>query len=267
MGEARLLCEVDARGVATVTLNRPEVHNAFNEALIADLTATFRRLDGEDGVRAVVLTGAGRSFCAGADLNWMKRMADYDAAENLADARRAAEMLHALDSLRCPTVARVQGSAFAGGMGLIACCDIALAADHAKFAVTEVRIGLSPSTISPYLLAAMGPRAARRYWLTAERFDAAEALRVGLLDGVAPAAALDALVAATIDDLLLGAPGALAACKELARQLAGPVDAAMRDDTAARIARIRAAPEGREGVAAFLEKRPPAWRAATGAGT
>ncbi len=265
MSEMHLLTETDARGVATVTINRPDVHNALNDALIADLTATFTRLDQDDAVRVVVLTGSGKSFSAGADLNWMKRMAGYSEAENLADALKVAELFHVLNTLRRPTIARVQGAAFAGATGLISCCDTALAADHAKFAVTEVRIGLSPSTISPYLLAAIGPRAARRYFLTAERFDAAEAMRIGLVHAIAPAAELDSVVASTIDALLECAPGAAAACKQLALSLNGPVDAEIRHATAACIARIRATPEGREGVASFLEKRAPNWQAGSGA--
>jgi methylglutaconyl-CoA hydratase len=255
-----LICEVDGRGVATVTLNRPDIHNALNAELISALTETVERLDGDDTVRSVVLTGAGKSFSAGADLNYMKEAAGFSEAENLVHARHAAEMFHRLNTMRHPTVARVNGSAFAGGVGLIACCDIALAADHAQFAVTEARIGLMPSTISPYLLAAIGPRAARRYCLTAERFDAAEAMRIGLVHGVAPAAGLDALVEEMVGELLQGAPGAIAACKALAQQLHGTVTEAVRERTAQGIARIRATEEGREGLAAFLEKRRPAWQ-------
>jgi methylglutaconyl-CoA hydratase len=255
-----LLCDVDGRGVATVTLNRPEIHNALSVALIAELSRVFAQLDVDDTVRAVILTGAGKSFSAGADLNAMKEAATLGAEDNLAQAREAAEMFHALNTLRHPTVARVNGSAFAGGVGLIACCDVALAADDALFAVTEARVGLMPSTISPYLLAAMGPRYARRYWLTAERFDATEAVRVGLIHGIAPAGELDGLVAATVGDLLQGAPGAIAACKALAQALYGPVTEELRDRTARGIATIRASEEGREGLAAFLEKRRPNWQ-------
>ncbi len=261
MNDEILLCETDGRGVATVTLNRPEIHNALNGELIAALTATFERLNADDAVRAVILTGNGKSFSAGADLNHMKKAAAYTEAENLADARKVAAMFHALNTMRHPTVARVNGAAYAGGAGLIACCDIAIGADHARFAVTEVRIGIVPSTISPYLLAVMGPRAARRYWLTAERFDVAEAVRYGLLHDSAPAAELDAKVAAVIDDLLQGGPGAIAACKALAQQLHGPVTSEMRERTAAGIARFRATDEGREGLSAFLEKRKPSWQA------
>jgi len=255
-----LLCDIDGRGVATVTLNRPDIHNAFSVALIEQLARVFARLDADDTVRVVIVTGAGKSFSAGADLNAMKQAATLAPERNLAQARDAAGMFHALNTLRHPTVARVNGSAFAGGVGLIACCDVALAADHAQFAVTEARIGLMPSTISPYLLAAMGPRAARRYWLTAERFDAHEAARIGLVHAVAAAGQLDGLVDTVVGDLLLGAPGAIAACKSLAQALHGPVTAEIRERTAQGIARIRASDEGREGLAAFLEKRPPSWQ-------
>lgn len=263
MSDEFLLCETDRRGVATVTLNRPDIHNALNAELIAALTVTFARLDADDTVRAVILTGSGRSFSAGADLNYMKQAAGQGEAENLADARHIAAMFHALNTMRHPTVARVNGAAYAGGAGLIACCDIAVGADHAQFAVTEVRIGIIPSTISPYLLAVMGPRAARRYWLTAERFGVAEAMRYGLLHDHAPAAELDAKVAAVVDNLLQGGPGAIAACKALAQQLHGPVTPELRERTAAGIARVRATDEGREGLVAFLEKRKPSWQAET----
>src|SRR3546814_4189266 len=181
MTESILLTEIDGRGVARVTLNRPEVHNAFNDALIAELKAAFDRLAADAAVRVVVLAGNGKSFSAGADLNWMKRMAGYSEEENFAEAMRVAEMFHTVNSLPQPTVERVHGSAFAGGLGLVSVCDIAIAALEAKFAGTEVRIGLIPATISPYLMEAIGPRAARRWFLTAERFDAAEAKRNGLV--------------------------------------------------------------------------------------
>jgi methylglutaconyl-CoA hydratase len=257
-----LLVDVDARGVATVTLNRPEIHNAFDDALIAALTAALQRLEADAAVRAVVLAASGRSFCAGADLNWMKRMAGYSEPENLRDAQAMAALMRRLDGLAKPTLAAVQGSAFAGGCGLVACCDIALAAAHAKFAITEVRIGLIPSVISPYVLAAIGERAARRYFLTGEAFDAAEAARLGLVHGVVPAEGLGDAVRALTDALIGNGPQAMAAAKALIRRVArAPLDDALVADTAARIAAIRVGAEGREGIASFLEKRKPGWAA------
>ncbi len=255
-----LLTSTDPRGVATVTLNRPEVHNAFDDALIAELTATLRTLAADPAVRLVVLTGAGKSFSAGADLGWMKRMAAYSEAENLADARALAALMRTLDGLDRPTVALVQGPAYAGGVGLVACCDVAICADGASFALTETRLGLIPAVIGPYVVAAIGARAARRYCLTAERFDAAEALRLGLVHQVVPADALAAAGEKIVATLLACAPNALREAKALVRRVAhGPVDEAMVEDTAGRIARIRVGPEGREGIAAFLEKRKPSW--------
>jgi methylglutaconyl-CoA hydratase len=263
-GRAPARCEtleVAIRGdVATVTLARPDVHNAFNETLIADLAAALRALDADSAVRAVVLAGSGRSFCAGADLNWMKRMAGYGHAENVADAMALAAMLHTLATLAKPTIARVHGAAFGGGVGLVAACDIALAAHGATFSLSEARLGLIPATISPYVIEAIGARAARRYFLTAERFDAAEALRIGLVHETVAADALDARIAALLDALRAAGPQAQAAAKALIRAVAHrPIDAAVIADTAERIASARASAEGREGVAAFLGKRRPAW--------
>ncbi len=262
MTEPMLLCEIDARGVATVTLNRPQIHNAFDDRLIAALHRTFGGLRGDARVRAVIVTGAGKSFSAGADLNWMQRMAGYSEPENFADALTMTEMFNALNTLPMPTIAKVQGSAFAGATGLIAAADVAIAADHAQFAITETRIGLIPGAISPYLLAAIGSRAARRYFLTAERFDAAEAMRIGLVHAAVPATELDATVEAVVGHALLNGPAAIKACKALIRDVNGAIDESVRRDTAGRIARIRATPEGREGIASFLEKRKPAWVAA-----
>lgn len=255
-----LLISTDPRGVATVTLNRPEVHNAFDDALIAALTAAFQKLEQDAAVRIVVLTGAGKSFSAGGDLAWMRRMADYSEAENLADARSLAGLMRTLDRFAKPTIALVQGPAYAGACGLIACCDIAIAVDTASFALTETRIGLIPAVISPYVTAAIGQRAARRYCLTAERFDAAEALRLGLVHQVVPATELAAAGEKVIAALLACGPRALGEAKALVRHVAhGPIDDAMIEDTATRIARIRATPEGKEGVSSFLEKRKPGW--------
>jgi methylglutaconyl-CoA hydratase len=246
--------------VATLVLARPALHNAFDDALIAALTATFVALDADADVRVVVLAAEGRSFSAGADLNWMQRMAAYSEAENLADARALGALMRTLAGLSKPTIARVQGSAFGGGVGLVACCDIAVAVPDAKFALTEVRLGLIPAVISPYVVRAIGERAARRYFLTAERFDAHEAHRLGLVHQVVAADALDAAVDAIVAELLKGGPAALAASKSLIDAVAGrPVDAAVIDDTAQRIARQRAGAEGREGVTAFLDKRTPSW--------
>ena len=261
MTEAMILTDIDSRGVATVTLNRPEVHNAFNETVIGDLRDAFDALAADDSVRVVVLEGHGKSFSAGADLNWMRRMAAFSLEENLADAKRMAGMFDKLNMLPMPTIAKVQGSAFAGGLGLVSACDIAIAADHAKFAVTEVRLGLIAAAISPYVIAAIGPAAARRYFQTADRFDAAEAKRIGLLHDAVPAAALDDTVANIVREILKNAPASVRACKTLIRETAGPVTEARREETATRIARIRATPEAREGVGAFFDKRDPDWNA------
>lgn len=251
-----------ASGVATVTMNRPDVHNAFDDALIAEMTATLASLDADAGVRVVVLAAAGRSFSAGADLQWMKRMAQYSDDENLRDARGLAGLMRTLDRMSKPTIARVQGAAFGGGVGLVACCDMAIAAREAVFCLSEVRLGLIPAVISPYVVQAIGARAARRYFLTAERFDAPEALRLGLVNGVVDATELDAAVASLVKPLLAGGPVAIAAAKALIAAVDNrPIEADVIDDTAHRIARQRAGDEGREGVAAFLEKRPPGWTA------
>ncbi len=252
---------VDTRaGVATVTLNRPEVRNAFDDALIAELAATFKALDDDDAVRAVVLAGNGPAFCAGADLNWMKRMAGYGYERNLHDAMGLAVMLQTIDRMRKPTIARVHGPAFAGGTGLVAACDMALGTAEAKFCLSEAKLGLSPATISPYVARAMGERAARRYFLTAEVFDADEALRIGLLTALVPAEQLDAAIESLLKHLLAGGREALAKIKDLIRAVvSGPIDDAMVADTARRIAEIRVSPEGREGIASFLEKRKPSW--------
>ena len=253
--------DTDGRGVATVTLNRPKVHNAFDDTVIAALTAAFAELAGDAAVRVVVLTGAGQSFSAGADLNWMKAMAGYSAEENRADAERLADMLHLLDTLPQPSVARVNGAALGGGVGLVAACDIAIAAEGAQFGVTEVRLGLIPSVISPYVLRAIGPRHARRFALTGERFGAAEARHIGLVHEVVAANALDAAVEIVIGNLLSGAPGAQADVKKLFRDVweLDRISGVVRADTATRIARRRATDEAREGMAAFFDKRKPGW--------
>ncbi len=249
---------------AFVTLNRPEIRNAFDDALIANLTGILKTLDADDAVRAVVLAGAGSAFCAGADLNWMKRMAGYTLEQNYADARALAEMLKTLDRMAKPTLARVHGPAFAGGVGLVAACDIAVGTPEAEFALTEAKLGLSPATISPYVIRAMGERAAHRYFLTAEKFSAVEAHRLGLLSELCPAAELDQTIDTLLGHLTAGGRAALAGIKDLIRAVSrGPLDDAMIDDTARRIAAIRVSDEGREGIASFLGKRRPAWAAAT----
>ena len=246
--------------IAIVTLNRPEVHNAFNETLIAELTAALRALDRDEGVRAVVLSGAGESFCAGADLNWMRKMATFSPAQNLADVRALAAMLATLDGLSKPTLARAHGNVFGGGVGLVACCDIAIAEHNATFAFSEARLGLIPATISPYVVAAIGARAARRYFLTGERFSAAEAYRIGLLHDLTPPADLDARINEVLGFLVTAGPRAQVEGKSLIRAVANrTIDAKLIADTARRMARIRTTPEAKEGIAAFLAKRRASW--------
>ena len=254
-------CSVSVRdAVATVTLDRPDVHNAFDETLIARLTETFVDLDDDPAVRAVVLAGAGKSFCAGADLNWMKRMAAFGPQENLADANALAAMLRALYALSKPTVARIHGAAYGGGVGLIAACDIAIGAQDAAFALSEAKLGLIPATIGPYVIEAIGARQARRYFLTGERFDAATAHSIGLLHEVVPTQALDARIGEILRLLLAAGPHAQLECKALIRGVAHrPIDADVIAGTARHIAAVRASDEGREGVAAFLGKRSPTW--------
>jgi methylglutaconyl-CoA hydratase len=253
--------DVDIRAaVAVVTLNRPEMHNAFDEVLIAELTAALQQLDRDQDVRAVVLTGAGQSFCAGADLNWMKKMAAFSRPQNLADAKALANMLQTLNQLSKPTIARVHGAVFGGGVGLVACCDIAVGELNAVFALSEARLGLIPAAISPYVIEAIGARAARRYFLSGERFTAAEAFRLGLLHELAPLPDLDGVINVILGALVTAGPEAQAECKALIRAVAHrPADAAVIADTARRIARVRATPEAREGIAAFLGKRKASW--------
>lgn len=260
MSDQTIRQTIDVRGVATLTLDRPDVHNAFDDALIAALSGRLRELDADHAVRIVVLAGNGKSFSAGADLNWMKRMARYSEGENLRDAVALADLMHTLAAMAKPTIARVHGAAYGGGVGLVACCDIAIGTPAASFSLSEVRLGLIPAVISPYVIAAIGERQARRYFLTAERFDAAEALRIGLLHMVVADDELDATVQAMIDHLLKGGPKAQTAAKHLIASVTNrPIDRRLVEETAERIARIRVTGEGREGVAAFLEKRTPGW--------
>jgi methylglutaconyl-CoA hydratase len=246
-------------GVARVTLNRPDVRNAFDDALISQLKRTFDDIGGDPSVRAMVLAGNGPAFCAGADLNWMKRMAGYDYAANQRDAQALADMLAALDRMPKPTIARVHGPAFAGGTGLVAACDIAVGTHDAKFCFSEAKLGLSPATISPHVLRAIGERAARRYFLTAEVFEAEEAHRIGLLSLLVSPSEIDSEIDKLLAHLLSGGPEAMKKIKELVRAVASrPLDDADRRHRGL-IAEIRVSPEGREGIASFLEKRKPSW--------
>jgi methylglutaconyl-CoA hydratase len=253
--------QVETRnGIGILWMNRPEVRNAFNETMIAELTAALEAFEADKAVRAVVLAGHGPAFCAGADLNWMKKMAGYGFEENHADALALARMLHRLATLSKPTVARVHGPAFAGGMGLVSACDIAVATYDVEFCLSEVKLGLIPATIGPYVAAAIGERMARRYFLTAERFDAAEAYRIGLVQELCVAEELDGTVNALLGHLVAAGPHALAATKDLIRAVANrTVTEDVIADTATRIATIRASAEGKEGIRSFLEKRKPAW--------
>ncbi|MDG4596480.1 MAG: enoyl-CoA hydratase/isomerase family protein [Candidatus Contendobacter sp.] len=246
--------------VATIWMNRPDRHNAFDETLIGELTTAFQALEADDSVRVLVLAGRGKSFSAGADLNWMKRAARHTVERNLADARQLATMLRTLAQLRQPTVARVHGAALGGGMGLAAACDLCVASTAASFATSEVRFGLIPATIGPYVLRAIGARQAARYFLTAERLDARRAWELGLVHELAEPDALDARVQDIVNLLRAGGPHAQAAAKDLIRAVADrPVDDALVEDTARRIAQIRATLEAKEGLSAFLEKRLPNW--------
>ena len=246
--------------VAVVWMTREKVRNAFNETMIAELRGTFEKLGADPGVRAIVLAARGPAFCAGADLDWMRRMAAFSAEENRRDARSLADMLRTIHDCPKPTIARVHGDAYAGGMGLVAACDMAFAAIGAGFCLSETKLGLIPATISPYVIQAIGVAAARRYMLTAEKFDAAEAYRIGLVRDIAPAEELDGKVNETLGALMLTSADAVREAKRLVREVAGrPIDEALVADTAERIAAIRTSADGREGVRAFLDKRKPRW--------
>ncbi|MDZ7853200.1 MAG: enoyl-CoA hydratase/isomerase family protein [Halomonas sp.] len=254
---------IDDRGVAWLTLERPDVHNAFDDSLIAELNAHLERLHeaarhGE--VRAVVLGSEGKSFSAGADLNWMKRMVEYDFEGNLADSRKLAALMHGLDTLPCPTLCRVQGAAFGGAVGLAACCDIVIASEKAKFCLSEVKIGLSPAVISPYVQRSLGERQTRRYALTAEVMDAPTALALGLAHRVTGHDELDDAVTAMLDTLLAGSPQAQRATKALLAEVARTPDSkTTREHTCRVISELRVSAEGQEGLASFFEKRRPTW--------
>ena len=256
-----ILTETDG-GLAILTLNRADRHNAFDDETIVEIDRAIAAFGSDPGVRVIVISAAGKSFCAGADLNWMKRMAGYAPEDNLRDSLAMAEMFRRVRECPKPVVARVQGAAYGGGVGLVAACDVAIATFDVQFALSEVRLGLIPAVISPYVVAAMGERAARRYMLTAERFSAAEAYRLGLLhEIVADEEALDNAVGEIVTALLGNGPGAMAACKSLIDAVANrPLEGKVIADTARRITEQRASDEGREGMSAFLDRRIPAWR-------
>ena len=255
-----IVSEVDGP-IGIVTINNPERHNAFDDVLIADLTSAFRSLDANSDVRIVILSAVGKSFSAGADLNWMKRMSTYSEEENFRDAMALGDLMCTLHRLSKPTIARVQGAAYGGGVGLVACCDIAVGTHNAAFSLSEVKLGLIPAVISPYVIAAIGERAAHRYFLTAERFDAGEAFRLGLLhELVASDDDMDEKINDICDALMQGGPCAHFEAKSLIAAISNrPIDDAVITETAKRIARVRASAEGKEGLSAFLEKRKARW--------
>jgi len=267
MSAQPVLVAVAPTGVATLTFNRADVHNAIDEATIAAFKSGLAQVAADPAARVVVIAGSGKSFSAGADLNWMQRTAAYDEEQNYRDAREFTELLAALDTMPKPTIARVHGAAYGGGVGIVAACDIAIGTPQAAFMFSEVRLGLVPAMISPYAVAAIGARQARRYMLSAERIDAAQALRIGLLHEICEPADLDARIGAIAEQLLRGGPDAIAACKRLVARVAdAPLDTALMDETARTIAAMRASPEGKEGISAFLEKRAPAWQRRDGEG-
>ncbi|MEN9769467.1 MAG: hypothetical protein RLZZ180_1097 [Pseudomonadota bacterium] len=247
--------------VAEVWLNRPDVRNAFNDEVIAELTQTFQQLAAQPELRVVLLSGRGKAFCAGADLNWMRAMADYSWEQNRADAQRLTDMLWTLDQCPVPVVGRVQGDCYAGGMGLASICDVLVASSNVTFCLSEARLGLLPATISPYVIRAMGVQAARRYFTTAERLSAAQAHGMGLVHELCEPEALDAKVAEIVATLVANGPAAVKACKRLVRDVSGQdLTEALRAETARRIADIRASNEGKEGLQSFLGKRSPNWQ-------
>ncbi|GAB3034041.1 enoyl-CoA hydratase/isomerase family protein [Bowmanella dokdonensis] len=257
---SEVLYEVDARGVATVTLNRPEKHNAFDDTLIHELTRLFKQAGEDPKVRVLVLAANGKSFCAGADANWMKRMAGYSFEENVTDAKALAMMLHTLNFLPKPSIAKVQGAAFGGAVGLIACCDMAIGSKMSKFCLSEVKLGLIPATISPYVIEAIGKRTARRYFTTAEVFSAHRASDLGLLSEAVTEEELDQTVEDLIAQILKNSPDAVAAAKQLIFDVTEPSDdEELMEKTSLRIATIRVSEQGQEGLNAFLEKRKPSW--------
>lgn len=255
-----LLYNLDLTGVATITLNRPEKHNAFDETLIAQLHDLLESLAQDDNVRVLILEGAGKSFSSGADLDWMRRMANYSFDENVKDASALSRLLHRLNYFPKPTIAKVHGAAFGGAIGLISCCDIAVATKLTKFCFSEVKVGLVPATISPYVIAAMGERIARRYFLTGEVFSARRARRLGLISESVTEEDLDGTVNHLAKTLLNNGPQAVQQAKHLIFDVSGkPVDSDMLDLTSELIAKVRCSEEGQEGVSAFLEQRKPSW--------
>jgi methylglutaconyl-CoA hydratase len=268
MTDSAVLTTIDERGVATVTLNRPEKHNAFDDSVIADLTKAFNDINANENARVLVLASNGKSFSAGADLGWMKRMAGYSYEENLTDAQALAEMLRVLNFMSIPTIAKVQGAAFGGAVGLVACCDMAVASDRASFCLSEVKLGLIPATISPYVVDAIGSRASRRYFQTAERFSSEAAKHLGLVSEIATLEQLDDQVEALIGALLSNGPVAMTAAKQLVFDVQnfdaseqGDASRELIQDTSERIASIRVSEEGQEGLTAFFEKRSASWLA------
>ena len=256
----KVITQIDSRGVARVTLNNPDKHNAFDDQMIIELTNAFNALAANANVRIMLLKSEGKSFSAGADLDWMKRMASYSYQQNLNDARALAAMLKALHQMPIPTIARVQGATFGGAVGLISCCDIALASSNASFALSEVKIGLVPSTISPYVIAAIGERHAKRYFMTAERFDANTALQIDLVHEAVEKSLLDDKVEQLVTAILSNGPEAVAVAKQLIFAVSGkPIDSKLIEHTCEVIAGIRVSPQGQEGLSAFLDKRKPNW--------
>lgn len=254
-----LLVEIK-HSIGIVWMNRPKLGNAFDETMISELSAAMRTLDDDPAVRVVVLAGTGESFCAGGDLKWMQRMGSCKFEQNQADAMNFASLLHTIDTLKKPTIARVHGPVSAGGVGLVAACDMAVAAYEAEFCLSEVRLGLIPSTIGPYVVRAMGERMARRYFLSGERFTAAEAYRIGLVSDIAPPGELDERINLLLGQLIQGGPAAQSLCKEWIRAVTGaPITPDLIEESATRLAIARASEEGREGIHSFLKKRRPAW--------
>ncbi len=258
-----VISTIDDRGVATVTLNKPELHNAFDEHVISQLIQAFSSLNDNSAVRAVILAAKGKSFCAGADLNWMRKMASYSYEENKEDAGQLAKLYRTLFNLNKPTIARVQGAVFGGGVGLVACCDIAIGTRMSKFCLSEVKLGLVPATISPYVVEAIGPRLAKRYFMTAEVFSSRRARRIGLLSETVSEDELDTTIESLVSSLLNNGPHSVASAKALVNKVSyRAIDSELIDQTSELIAKVRVSSEGQEGLSAFLEKRAPNWKKA-----